>query len=62
VALGYFIGAGAGSGVAWHGRVGPSIGACSGAPGQVKHVDVCFCPCSNACWLTKRANLAKNPM
>jgi hypothetical protein len=65
-ALSYFIGAGvgedAGSGVAWHGRGEPSAWACSGAPEQVEHVDVCFCPCSNACWSTKRANLAKNPV
>jgi hypothetical protein len=64
--LGYFIGIGmgegVGSGVAWRGRAGPSAWAFSGAPEQVKHVDVCFCPCSNACWSTKRANLAKNPV
>jgi hypothetical protein len=66
VALGCFIGVGtsegAGSGVAWRGRAGPSAGACSGAPGQVEHVYVCFYPCSNVCWSTKRANLAKNPV
>jgi hypothetical protein len=52
-ALGNFIGAGTGegvgSGVAWRGCVGPSAGACSGAPEQVEHVDFCFCPSSNAC-------------
>jgi hypothetical protein len=57
-ALGCFIGAG--SGIAWHGRVGPSAWACSGAPEEVEHVEVCSWPCSNACWSTKRANLAKN--
>jgi hypothetical protein len=57
--IGTGVGEGAGSGVAWRGRAGPSAWACSGAPGQVKHVDVCFCPRSNACWSTKRANLAK---
>jgi hypothetical protein len=65
-AWGCFIGAGtgegAGSGVAWRGHAGPSAWACSGVPGQVEHVDVCFCPCSNASWSTKRANLAKNPV
>jgi hypothetical protein len=63
VALGCFIGAGegAGSSVAWRGRAGPSAWACSSAPEEVEHVEVCFCP-SNACWSTKRANLAKNPM
>jgi hypothetical protein len=57
-ALGCFIGTGAGVGEG----AGPSARACSGAPEQVEHVDVCFCPCSNACWSTKRANLAKNPV
>jgi hypothetical protein len=62
VALGCFVGTGegAGSGVAWCGRVGLNAWACSGVLGQVEHVDVCFCPCSNAYWSTKRANLAKN--
>jgi hypothetical protein len=63
-ALGCFIGAGAGeglrSGVAWRGRAGPSAWVCFGAPEEVEHVEVCFCPCSNACWSTKRAYLAKN--
>jgi hypothetical protein len=48
-----FIGAGAGGGTGstWRGevRAGLSAGACSGAPERVKHVGVCFCPCSNAC-------------
>jgi hypothetical protein len=50
-ALSCFIGAGegTGSGVAWRGRAGPSTWACFGASEQVEHVDVCFCPCSNAC-------------
>jgi hypothetical protein len=59
--LGCFIGAGVGSGIAWRGCVEPSAWACSGAPEEVEQVDVCFCSCSNACWSTKRANLAKNP-
>jgi hypothetical protein len=76
MALGCYIGAGAGagagtgvgegegmgSGVALRGRTGPSAWACSGVPEEVEHADVCFCPCSNACWSTKRANLAKNPV
>jgi hypothetical protein len=56
-ALAGFIGAGAGAGTcggtgsACRGavRAGPSAGACSGAPERVKHVGICFCPCSNAC-------------
>jgi hypothetical protein len=47
--IGMGVGEGTGSGVAWRGRTGPSAGACSGAPEQVEHVDVCFCPGSNAC-------------
>jgi hypothetical protein len=41
-ALAAFIGAGTGSGMglAWHG---------AGRVGRVEHVEVCFCPCSNAC-------------
>ena len=42
-------GVGTGSSIVWRGRVGPSAGACSGAPEQVEHVDICFCPGSNAC-------------
>jgi hypothetical protein len=54
-ALAGFIGAGAGTGggtgSTCHGavRAGLSAGACSGAPERVKHVGVCFCPCSNSC-------------
>jgi hypothetical protein len=57
-----FIGAGAGTGLAWRGavHVGSSAGACSGAPECVEHVGVCFCLCSNACRDRKRANLAKS--
>jgi hypothetical protein len=40
-------------------RVGGAPRACSGVPERVEHVGVCFCPCSNACWDHKRANLAK---
>jgi hypothetical protein len=58
-----FIGAGAGvgTGLAWRGavRVGPSAGACFGAPECVEHVGVCFYLCSNVCRDHKRANLAK---
>jgi hypothetical protein len=54
-------GAGLGTGLAWCGavHVGPSAGACSGAPERVEHMGVCFCLCSNACRDHKRANLAK---
>jgi hypothetical protein len=54
-------GAGVGAGLAWRGavRVGGAPRACSGVPDRVEHVCVCFCPCSNACWDHKRANLAK---
>jgi hypothetical protein len=47
--------------LAWRGavHVGPSAGACSGAPERVEHVGVCFCLCSNTCRDHKRANLAK---
>jgi hypothetical protein len=52
-ALAGFIGAGASSGTGLARRsavrAGLSAGACSGAPELVKHVGVCFCPCSNAC-------------
>jgi hypothetical protein len=40
-------------------HVGGAPRACSGALERVEHVSVCFCPCSNACWDHKRANLAK---
>jgi hypothetical protein len=57
-----FIGAGVGTGLAWHGavRTGPSAGACSGAPERVEHVGVCFCLCSSVCRDHKRANLARS--
>jgi hypothetical protein len=58
-----FIGAGTGvdEGLARRGaaRVGRAPRACSGVLERVEHVCVCFCPCSNACWDHKRANLAK---
>jgi hypothetical protein len=48
-----FIGAGAGSGMglAWCGarRAGSSAGRALARSGRVEHVEVCFCPCSNAC-------------
>jgi hypothetical protein len=55
------VGAGVGAGLARRGvaRAGGAPRACSGAPERVEHVCVCFCPCSNACWDHKRANLAK---
>jgi hypothetical protein len=51
VASSCFLGAGegAGEGGAWREHAGSSAGACSGTPEQVEHVDVCFCPGSNAC-------------
>jgi hypothetical protein len=51
----------AGTGLARRGaaRVGEAPRACSGAQERVEHVCVCFCPCSNACWDHKRANLTK---
>jgi hypothetical protein len=54
-------GEGVGAGLPRHGvaRVGGAPRACSSAPERVKHVCVCFCPCSNACWDHKRVNLAK---
>jgi hypothetical protein len=54
-------GAGVGAGLARRGaaRVAGAPRACSGAPEHVEHVCVCFCPCSNACWDHKLANLAK---
>jgi hypothetical protein len=48
-----FIGAGAGSGtsLAWRGagRTGSGVGRAHARSGRVEHVEVCFCPCSNAC-------------
>jgi hypothetical protein len=48
-----FIGAGAGSGtgLAWRGvgRAGLGAGRALVRSGHVEHVEVCFCPCSNAC-------------
>jgi hypothetical protein len=48
-----FIGAGAGSGtgLAWRGmgRMGSGAGRALARSGHVEHVEVCFCPCSNAC-------------
>jgi hypothetical protein len=54
-------GAGVGAGFARHGaaRVAGALRAFSGAPEHVEHVCVCFCPCSNACWDQKHADLAK---
>jgi hypothetical protein len=52
-ALAGFIGAGADNGTssAWRdvGRVGSGAGHALARSGRVKHVEVCFCPCSNAC-------------
>jgi hypothetical protein len=50
----------------WHGlglvrRGAHGVGRALARSGRVKHVEVCFCPCSNACWHRKRANLGKNP-
>jgi hypothetical protein len=48
-----FIGAGAGSGttLAWRGagHAGSGAGRALARSGRVEHVEVCFCPCSNAC-------------
>jgi hypothetical protein len=48
-----FIGAGAGSGTsyAWRGagRAGSGAGRALAKSGRVEHVEVCFCPCPNAC-------------
>jgi hypothetical protein len=48
-----FIGAGAGSGtsLAWlgAGHVGSGAGRALAMSGRVEHMEVCFCPCSNAC-------------
>jgi hypothetical protein len=54
-----FIAVGAGLARRGAARMGGAPRACSGAPERVEHVCVCFCPCSNACWDHKRANLAK---
>jgi hypothetical protein len=52
-ALAGFIGASTGSGtsLAWRGagRVGLGAGRALARSGRVEHVEVCFCPCSNAC-------------
>jgi hypothetical protein len=59
-ALAGFIGAGAGTGLAWRGASmrGRAPGRAVAMPGRVEHVGVCFCPCSNVCRDRKRANLA----
>jgi hypothetical protein len=46
-----FIGAGSGTGLAWRGagRAGSDVGHALARSGCVEHVEVCFCPCSNAC-------------
>jgi hypothetical protein len=48
-----FIGAGVGSGMglAWcgAGHAGSGAGHALARSGRVEHVEVCFCPCSNAC-------------
>jgi hypothetical protein len=53
--------AGMGAWLAWRGaaRMGGALRTCSSAPERVEHVCLCLCPCSNACWDHKRANLAK---
>jgi hypothetical protein len=52
-ALAGFIGAdtGSGTGLAWRGagHVGSGAGRALARSGCVKHVEVCFCPCSNVC-------------
>jgi hypothetical protein len=52
-----------GMGLAWRGagRAGSGAGRALARLGRVKHVEVCFCPCSNAYWDRKRANFGKNP-
>jgi hypothetical protein len=55
-----FIAVGAGLARRRAARVGRAPRACSSTPERVEHVCVCFCPCSNACWDHKRANLAKD--
>jgi hypothetical protein len=48
-----FIGEGAGSGTGLAcrsmGRAGSGAGRALARSGRVEHVEVCFCPCSNAC-------------
>jgi hypothetical protein len=48
-----FIGAdtGSGTGLAWRGAgsAGSGAGRALTRSGHVEHVEVCFCPCSNAC-------------
>jgi hypothetical protein len=46
-----FIGVGSGTGLAWRsaGRAGSGAGRALAGSGRVEHVEVCFCPCSNAC-------------
>jgi hypothetical protein len=52
-ALASFIGAdaGSGTGLAWRdaGRAGSGAGRALARSGHVKHVEVCFYPCSNVC-------------
>jgi hypothetical protein len=52
-ALAIFIGAvaGSGTGLAWRsaGHAGLGVGRALARSGRVEHVEVCFCPCSNAC-------------
>jgi hypothetical protein len=52
-ALAGFIGAdaGSGTGLAWRGagRAGSGVGRALARSGHIDHVEVCFCPCSNAC-------------
>jgi hypothetical protein len=52
-ALADFIGAGSGSGMdlVWRGagHAGSGAGRALARSGRVEHVEVCFCPCSNAC-------------
>jgi hypothetical protein len=50
-ALAGFIGAGSGTSLAWRGagRAGSGVGRALARSGRVEHVEVCFCPCSNAC-------------
>jgi hypothetical protein len=45
------VGAGSGMGLAWCGavRAGSGIGRALARSGCVENVEVCFCPCSNAC-------------
>jgi hypothetical protein len=44
-------GAGSGTGLAWRGmgHAGSGAGRALARSGRVEHVEVCFCPCSNAC-------------